>query len=146
MFKRLVAAATIGCATLCLPGTALAQSAAASTRATEVDGVTIVATAEVRLTVAVGGDMAPDVVVTSAPIGLNCGAALFQYTPKENRQCWLWVRRNRPVVLTAQSLGRYGVDWGVQWVGCEPLANGAACRVSPKEELEVAAIFTRLTP
>lgn len=120
--------------------------AAQVTVPTDVDGVTVVATADVRLTMAVGGDMAADVVVTSAPIGLNCGAAMFQYTPKENRQCWLWVRRNRPVVLTAQSLGRYGVDWTVQWVGCEPLGNGAACRVSPGAELEVAAIFSRATP
>lgn len=146
MSKRLLTAATIGCATLLLSGTAFAQSGAATTRATEVDGVTIVANADVRLTMAVGGDMAPDVVVTSAPIGLNCGAAMFQYTPKENRQCWLWVRRNRPVVLTAQSLGRYGVDWKVEWVGCEPLANGAACQVSPRNEMEVAAVFSRLTP
>lgn len=110
---------------------------------TQVDSITVTAGADVRLTVAVAGDVGPDVVVTSAPIGLNCGGALFQYTPRENRQCWLWVRRNRPVVLAAQGLGRFGVDWSVQWVGCEPLANGAACQATPAAETEVTAIFSR---
>ena len=48
-----------------------------------------------------------------------------------------------PIILTAQSNGRYGADWSVQWVGCEPIANGAACTLNAADESQVAALFTR---
>lgn len=144
MSVRAFTALSAGFATLLLSGAALAQSA--PPRPTDVDAVTVLASPDVRLTVAVGGDMAAETFVTSAPVGLNCGGASSRYDHKANHQCWLWVRRNRPVMLTAQASGRFGADWSVQWVGCEPVANGAACQLSPKEEAQVAAVFTRLNP
>jgi len=120
-----------------------AAPALAQDRPVDVSSVEVTADVNVRLSVVLGGDVAPDVVVVSAPLGLTCGGAAFQYTPKENRQCWLWVRRNRPVLLSAQGTGRYGIDWKVRWVGCEPIDNGPVCRVTPGEEVEVAAIITR---
>lgn len=110
---------------------------------TLVDEVVITADTDVRVMVAVGGDIDEASYVASAPPGLFCGGAQFQYSTRENRQCWLRVRRRTPVILTAQSSGRYGVDWTVQWVGCDPIANGAACTLSAADETQVAALFTR---
>lgn len=103
----------------------------------------VVATADIRVSVAPGGDIDAKTYIVSAPIGMYCGGAEYQYSTRENRQCWLWVRRNSEVVLTAQSSGGYGVAWTVQWIGCEPIGNGAACVVNPKAETRVAALFTR---
>lgn len=110
---------------------------------TQVDEVVIVADTDVRVMVAVGGDVAEDTFVASAPPGLACGGAQYQYLTRENRQCWLRVKRKTPIILTAQANGRYGQDWSVQWVGCEPIANGAACTLSAVDETQVAALFTR---
>lgn len=110
---------------------------------TEVEGVVITADADVRVMVAVGGDIDDSTYVASAPPGLACGGAQYQYMTRENRQCWLRIRRKSPIILTAQASGRYGVDWTVQWVGCEPVANGAACTISAADEAQVAALFTR---
>ena len=111
--------------------------------ATTVDGVTVVADMDVRIMVAVGGDIGADTYVASAPPGLTCGGAQYQYMTRENRQCWLRIKRKAPVILTAQADGHYGADWTVQWVGCQPIANGAACTVAAQDELQVAALFTR---
>jgi hypothetical protein len=108
----------------------------------EVDSLTVIASADVRLTIALGGDVAPDQVVTSAPVGIRCGGAMFQYTTSENRLCWLWVRRNQPVMLTAQGKGVFGRDWTVTWSGCEPVAGGPACILTPAGEAVVAAVFS----
>lgn len=128
----------------------IGQTAALSyARAAEinlVDGVTVLAATDVRLTAVVGGDITAGAYVASAPVGLRCGGAAHEYTTRENRQCWLWVRRNSEVLLTAQAEGRYGVDWTIQWVGCEPLANGTVCALKSAVETQVAAVFTRLTP
>ncbi len=122
-------------------GGAMAATAAAGS--TVVDELVIVADTDVRLMVAVGGDITDDTYVASAPPGLACGGAQYQYTTRENRQCWLRIRRKSPVILTAQAKGHYGVDWSVQWVGCEPIGNGAACTLSAADEVQVAALFTR---
>lgn len=135
-FRFLILAAVAAC----LASPALALEAAAPT---EVEGVTVVADTEIRLTVAVGGDIGESTFVASAPAGLTCGGAQYQYMTRENRQCWLRVRRKTDVILTAQASGRYGVDWTVEWVGCEPVGNGSACRIKPLEEVQVAALFTR---
>lgn len=127
-------------AAACLATTSLALETPAPT---ELEGVTVVADTEIRLTVAVGGDIGESTFVASAPAGLTCGGAQYQYMTRENRQCWLRVRRKTDVILTAQANGRYGVDWSVEWVGCEPVGNGAACRIKPLEETQVAALFTR---
>ena len=111
--------------------------------ATTVDGVTVVADLDVRLVVAVGGDIGETTYVASAPPGLACGGVQYQYMTQSNRQCWLRIKRRTPVILTAQASGRYGVDWSVQWVGCEPVANGAACTVTAQAEAQVVALFTR---
>ena len=103
----------------------------------------IVADTDVRVSIAVGGDISEDTYVASAPPGLACGGAQYQYMTRENRQCWLRVRRKTPVVLTAQNTGHYGVDWSVQWVGCEPIGNGAACTLTAQDEAQVVALFTR---
>ncbi len=124
----------------------VAAAASAASVANEVDSVTVFASTDVRLTVAVGGQMTPDQYVTSAPVGIRCGGAEFQYDPRANHQCWLWVRRNQPLVLTAQGRGVYGQDWTVVWSGCEPVAGGPACTLTPKQEAVVAAVFSRPTP
>lgn len=123
-------------------GAALAEPADPNAVAT-VEGMTIVADLDVRLSVVVGGDVAADTYVGSAPGGLACGGTEFQYQSRQNRQCWLRIRRKSPVILTAQAQGRYGQDWTVEWVGCEPIANGAACRLQAQDETLVAALFTR---
>lgn len=123
-------------------GAALAETADPRT-ATTVDGVTVVADMDVRIVVAIGGDVDENTFVASGPPGLACGGAEYQYMTRENRQCWLRIKRKTPVVLTAQSNGHYGVDWQVEWVGCEPIANGAACSLVAKDEVQVVALFTR---
>jgi len=110
---------------------------------TDVEGVVIVADTDVRLVVAVGGDIGETTYVASAPPGLACGGAQYQYMSRENRQCWLRVRRKTPLILTAQADGHYGVDWTVQWVGCAPIGNGAACSLTAQDESQVAVLFTR---
>lgn len=125
-----------------LAGPALASPATPGLP-TEVEGVVIVADTDVRVVVAVGGDIGETTYVASAPPGLACGGAQYQYMSRENRQCWLRVRRKTPLILTAQADGHYGVDWTVQWVGCAPIGNGAACTLSAQDESQVAALFTR---
>lgn len=122
----------------------MSTSALAATAAepTDVDSLTVFASTDVRVTVAIGGDISVDQVVSSAPVGVRCGGAMFQYTNVENRQCWLWVRRNQPVILTAQGKGVYGRDWSVVWSGCEPVAGGPACTLTPSGEAVVAAVFS----
>ena len=137
-----VFAAGIGAA-LCL--TSGAAHAASASQPTDVEAVTVIASTDVRLTVALGGEITVDQVVTSAPVGIRCGSALFEYMNSENRQCWLWVRRNQPVMLTAQGKGVYGRDWAVVWSGCEPVAGGPACLVTPSGEAVVAAVFSGAT-
>lgn len=139
MRLRSVLAAGIGAA-LCL--TSGAALAAPQSTPVEVDSLTVTASADVRLTIALGGDVAVDQVVTSAPVGILCGGAMFQYTTSENRQCWLWVRRNQPVMLTAQGKGVFGRDWTVTWSGCEAVAGGPACSLTPSGETVVAAVFS----
>ncbi|MDO9223757.1 MAG: hypothetical protein Q7U20_08620 [Caulobacter sp.] len=125
-----------------LAGTAVAVESDVRS-ATTVEGVTVVADLDVRMVVAVGGDVDASTYVASAPPGLACGGAQYQYMTKENRQCWLRIKRKAPIVLTAQANGHYGSDWTVQWVGCEPIANGAACTLSARDEVQVVALFTR---
>ncbi len=118
-------------------------AATADPVATTVDGVTVVADLDVRLVVAVGGDIGENTYVASAPPGLACGGVQYQYMTQSNRQCWLRIKRRTPVILTAQANGRYGVDWSVQWVGCEPIATGAACTITAQGEAQIVALFTR---
>lgn len=139
MRLRTLLAAGLGAA-LCL--TSGAALAAPQLPPTEVDSLTVFASLDVRLTVAIGGDVSVDQIVSSAPVGIRCGGAMFQYTNLENRQCWLWVRRNQPVILTAQGKGVYGRDWTVVWSGCEPVAGGPACTLTPAGEAVVAAVFS----
>ncbi len=139
MRRRTVLTAAIAAA-LCLASGA--APAAPASQPTDVDSVTVFASTDVRLTIAIGGNVTPDQVVTSAPVGIRCGGALFQYMNIENRQCWLWVRRNQAVMLTAQGKGEFGRDWTVAWNGCEPVAGGPACRLTPAGESVVAAVFS----
>lgn len=120
-----------------------ASQAAPAAAPTDVDGVVVVADIDVRLSVAVGGDVDENTFVASAPAGLTCGGVQYQYMTREDRQCWLRSRRKTPIILTAQNNGHYGVDWTVQWVGCEPIGNGAACALSAQDESQVVALFTR---
>jgi hypothetical protein len=136
---RSVFTAGIAAALCLISGAALAAPAS---QPTDVDSITVFASTDVRLTIALGGDVTPEQVVTSAPVGIRCGGALFQYMNIENRQCWLWVRRNQPVMLTAQGKGVFGRDWTVAWSGCEPVAGGPACRLTPAGETVVAAVFS----
>lgn len=121
---------------------AMAGVAYAAPQPTEVDSVVIFADTDVRVMVAVGGDVGENTYVASAPPGMACGGAQYQYMTRESRQCWLRVRRKTPLVLTAQNNGHYGVDWSVQWVGCEPIGNGAACTLTAQNEAQVVALFT----
>ncbi len=120
----------------------MAGVAYAAPQPTEVDSVVIFADTDVRVMVAVGGDVGENTYVASAPPGMACGGAQYQYMTRESRQCWLRVRRKTPLVLTAQNNGHYGVDWSVQWVGCEPIGNGAACTLTAQNEAQVVALFT----
>lgn len=130
----------------CAAAVFLVGAASQAAAETEIEGVTVIATADVRLTVAIGGQIGPDQVVTSAPVGLRCGGAEYQYITRENRQCWLRVRRNSPVLLTAQGRGAFGRDWTVTWSGCQPVAGGAACELRPGDEAVVAAVFSQTAP
>jgi hypothetical protein len=118
-----------------IAGPALAQ--------TDVSGVEIRADNSVILRVAVSGDMGPKtVVVSDGVVGVNCGPDAYKYTEHENRQCWVWVRRSRPVVLSTKGMkGAQGRDWSVAWTGCEVLDDGAACRINPEKETNVSAMF-----
>jgi len=138
-----VVACLIAAGLWALASDAFASSATPSGPPTDVDGVVIVADIEVRLSVAVGGDVGENTYVASAPAGLTCGGVQYQYMTRENRQCWLRSRRKTPIILTAQNNGHYGVDWSVQWVGCEPIGNGAACTLNAQDESKVVALFTR---
>lgn len=110
----------------------------------DLSGVEVAADVSVRLTVALAGDMTDQTFVTSAPSMLNCGGAQFRFQQGEARSCWVWTRRKRPVLLAAQSNGRYGLDWKVSWTGCEPIDTGAVCRLTPEAETLVSATITRL--
>lgn len=111
---------------------------------TEVEGVTVrAAPADRLLSVTVGGDVRQNSVVSSAPLGMNCGGVTFQYLRGPYRQCWLRVRRGQDAVLTAGDDGAYGRDWIVEWVGCEPRAGGPACTVTMSEDRQIAAVFRR---
>lgn len=97
------------------------------------------------LTVTVAGDIGEHTFVSSAPIGLNCGGEQFQYFKTvANRQCWLRVRDNRKVLLSAQENGRFGETWTVEWHGCTPLGSGAMCEINSREDAQVGATFRRL--
>jgi hypothetical protein len=56
------------------------------------------------------------------------------------------VKPGREVLLAAMREGRHGEDWTVQWVGCEPVAGGAACRLTLSDDMAVAAVFTARSP
>lgn len=134
------------CLALLLAPTAAFAQGAKLDAPVDVQQLDVSPSAEVRISVVVGGDVNFATTVVSAPLGINCGGASFQYTTKENRQCWLWVRRHHPVILTAQVDGRFGQDWTVTWIGCEPAAGGAACTLDPTVETEIGAVFKRLGP
>lgn len=110
---------------------------------TEVSEVVIRADDTVILRVNVSGDMGPKTVVRSDDVvGINCGPDAYKWTPHENRQCWVWVRKSKTVLLSAQGMkGRFGQDWSVAWSGCEVLDGGAACRIVPTDETTVGAVF-----
>lgn len=122
-----------------------AAPAVAADPVTEVSGVDVVADLNVRLLVDVSGDMQPDTVVVSDLVGVNCGADAYKYTPHEVRQCWVWVRRRKPVVLTARASGEYGRDWNVRWSGCQVSGDGRSCTTAITSETQIAANFTRKT-
>lgn len=127
----------------CVAGFAGSALAAQTTAPTDLPPVTITASAEVRLSVAAGGDLDDDTFVTSAPVGVACGGWMYRHSQNPDRQCWLWVRRNKPVMLSAQAPGRFGVDWTVEWAGCTPVAGGGACELTPGDDAQVAAVFRR---
>lgn len=114
-----------------------------ATAPTEVDSLTVTASAEVRVSLVAGGDIDDQTYVISAPVGLACGGFQYRHSKDPTRQCWVWVRRNKPTMLAAQAPGRYGVDWTVEWAGCNPV-GGAACEVVPGDDVSVAAVFKRL--
>jgi hypothetical protein len=45
-------------------------------------------------------------------------------------------------MLTAQGKGVFGRDWTVTWSGCETVAGGPACILTPSGEAVVAAVFS----
>ena len=120
----------------------LAANPAMAVPATDVSEVEIRADNSVILRIDVSGDLGPKTVVWGDVAGINCGAESYKYTPGENRQCWVWVRRGHPIKLTAKGMrGRYG-DWTVRWEGCEVVDGGAGCLIAPPEkETHVTAHF-----
>lgn len=119
-----------------IAGPALAQ--------TEVSELQIRADNSVVLRVNVSGDMGPKTVVVSDDVvGINCGPEAYKWTPHENRQCWVWVRKSKTVLLSPRGMkGQFGKDWSVAWTGCEVLDGGRACRIVPENETTVGAVFT----
>lgn len=128
---------------LLAPGLAAAQVRVDEKAANEVAAVEVSPSLDVKLSVTVGGDVGPTTFVSSAPAGMDCGGAAFRYTTSKVHQCWLWVRRGREAMLAATADGLYGKDWTVAWSGCQPVANGAACRLTPRIDSNVAAVFSR---
>ncbi|MDB5469385.1 MAG: hypothetical protein JWR84_945 [Caulobacter sp.] len=130
--KRILAGATVAAVLAC---PALAQ--------TEVSEVQIRADNTVILRVNVSGDMGPKTVVVSDDVvGINCGPDAYKWTEHENRQCWVWVRKSKTVLLGAKGMkGQFGKDWSVAWSGCEVLDGGKACRIVPENETTVGAVF-----
>lgn len=133
MFRLPLAGAALAALLLATPALAVE---------TTVSGIEIPAPDNtVKLNVQVSGDVGPKTVVLSDRVGINCGGFDYQWTKGENRQCWLWVRRGRTVTLTARGMtGKVGVDWQIDWTGCEVL-EGGACKVTPEAETRVAAVF-----
>lgn len=118
---------------------ALAQSAAP----VDLSAVEVRAINNVIVRVNASGDMGPSTVVWGDVAGINCGPDQYKYTPHQNRQCWVWVRRNSPVKLTIKGMkGSFGADWKVAWGGCQVVDNGAACTLKPGEDAEVSAVIT----
>ncbi|WGM38393.1 hypothetical protein [Caulobacter sp. NIBR1757] len=132
--KRILAAAAVLTALVAAP--ALAQ--------TEVSEVLIRGDNTVILRINVSGDLGPrSVVVSDDVVGINCGPDAYKYTPHENRQCWVWVRKSKTALLSAKGMkGQFGKDWSVAWTGCEVLDGGRACRIVPENETIVGAVFT----
>lgn len=94
----------------------------------------------VRLDVVISGDTGPRTVIVSDRPGINCGPDQYKYTQGENRQCWVWVRRSRPVLLSAKGMkGQFGQDWNIDWTGCDVQDGGARCRVLSEEDNTVTA-------
>ncbi|HYE45870.1 MAG TPA: hypothetical protein VEA44_08865 [Caulobacter sp.] len=112
--------------------------------ATEVSPVEVVNDNTVILRIEVSGDMGPRTVVKGDVPGINCGPDRYKYTEGENRQCWVWVRRGKPINLAALGMkGEYGAGWTVEWEGCEVREGGAACYVAPPDkETHVRARFS----
>lgn len=110
---------------------------------TEVSELQIVGDNTVILRVNVSGDLGERTVVFSDDVvGINCGPDVYKYTPHENRQCWVWVRKSKTVLLGAKGMkGEFGKDWSVTWTGCEVIDGGKACRIVPKIETTVGAVF-----
>lgn len=103
--------------------------------ATEVSPVEIVNDNTVILRIDVSGDMGPRTVVKGDVPGINCGPDRYKYTEGENRQCWVWVRRGKPINLSALGMqGAYGAGWTVKWDGCEVREGGAGCYIAPPDK------------
>lgn len=127
----------------------LAAAAASATPAfaqnrdtVDLSAVEVRAINNVILRVNASGDMGPSTVVLGDVAGINCGPDQYKYTPHENRQCWVWVRRNSPVTLSVKGMkGRFGADWTVAWNGCQPTDGGAGCTIKSGEDVEVSAII-----
>jgi hypothetical protein len=140
MAKALLAGAVCGGALL---WAGICLAAQQPDKGVELSSVEVIADNTVILRVAVSGDMGPKtVVVSDGVVGINCGPDAYKYTQHENRQCWVWVRRSKPVMLSTRGMnGAYGQDWSVAWTGCEVMNGGAACRINPRDETNVSATF-----
>ncbi|MBX3479855.1 MAG: hypothetical protein KF842_05610 [Caulobacter sp.] len=118
-------------------------SAWAQDRPVDLSEVEVRGVNTVILRVKVSGDMGPGTVVLGDVAGINCGPAQYLYTPHENRQCWVWVQRHRPVTLSARGMkGAFGSDWSIAWSGCKVIDGGARCVIAPDEDVEVGAVFS----
>lgn len=146
MSLRSISAVVVGAASLFHAGAGFAATAPTAADVTDIDSITVVGASDVLLSVAVGGDVVKDTLVVSTPAGLKCGGARFEYETSQLRQCWVRLQRNKPTILAAQADGRYGTDWRVDWTGCTPISNGAACELKSKVDAQVAVLFVRLTP
>lgn len=142
MRHKLIFAALSGCAALAA-GSALA--APTSPPPTDIEALEVVADLDIRVAVAVGGDLGKATFVTNTPGDMRCGGAAHEFVMRgERQQCWTRVRRDRQTIFAAQSDGHYGVDWRVDWTGCDPISNGAACQLTPRGDATVVALFVRL--
>ena len=93
------------------------------------------------MTVTASGNVTPNAIIRSDPVGVRCGPARFQYDAHAApRLCWIRTPAGTSIRLRAENPG--ASDWKVEWRGCEASADGMECVVAmPSNGAQVSASF-----